>query len=305
MRGHLGLASGSFRDAIWFDGSNAAYNYALGDSLLAQGEYKLGFRLAEFRHGVSEFKRLLPAPPFPQWSGESLNGKHILVWPDQGFGDHIQFFRFIPHLARSSSKVTLLCPPPLVEIFQRDDVDVIAAERSVEIPDPDFFTYITSLAANLQITLDALPAKPYLNYGNQGSRTREVGLMTRGNPFHANDKHRSLDSRTDARLRKLIKRHVDLHPDQTRFVNFRQTADLIATLSAVVSVDTSVAHLCGALGVKTFLLLTAHHTDWRWISRSGFSVWYPSIRVIKQDSIDDWDGALDVLASELRLANLI
>ena len=121
-----------------------------------------------------------------------------------------------------------------------------------------------------------------------------IGLMTRGSPGHLNDAHRSLPAEQAARLAALPGA-ASLHPDDTGAGDMTETADLIAGLDLVISVDTSVAHLAGAMGKPTWILLPTIGLDWRWGLAGRRTAWYPQARLFRQPRINDWPGVVDAV----------
>jgi hypothetical protein len=245
-------------------------------------------------HGMAGF-------PFPEWRGQELAGKRIVVFPEQGFGDSIQFARFAPQLAALGARVTLLAEPGLFRLYRDsfEAVEVIAANGPVEFPDPDYWAKICSLAYRFGVTPRTIPAAPYLKARQpppQPAPGRRVGVMANGNPRHKRDLLRSLP---EAQARVLLDLGVSLHPADTQAYDFAETAALIETLDLVISVDTSVAHLAGALGKPCWVLLPAEKPDWRWMTGRTDSPWYPSIRLYRQATPGDWRPVLDAVRRDL------
>jgi tetratricopeptide (TPR) repeat protein len=280
---------------------------ALGALLLADGRYAEGFRLFESRHVIARMAK--PRLPYPEWRGEDLTGRKLLIWPEQGFGDQIQFARFAPLAAAAGADVTLLCLPPLQRLFAASlGVRVLAASGQVEFPDPDVWVMAGSLAGRMGVTVETVPGAPYLRPVDPPAPAPDgfrVGVMTAGNPAHANDTHRSLPAAMAERLRAgLPGAVVDLRPEATGARDFADSAQVIAGLDLVVAVDTSVAHLAGALGKPVFVLLSAVNTDWRWLRERSDSPWYPSARLYRQAAADDWAPVIDrVLADAHAMAH--
>lgn len=305
--GQLAAAERCFRAALEIDGARADSRWALGTVLLAQGRFEEGYDLLEARHEVAAFKRRKPDLPFPEWRGEPVAGKRLLIWPEQGFGDQIQSARFAPVLQQMGAEVTLLCSPALARLFGRLGVRVIAASGAVEFPDPDAWVMSESVAGRLGCAPDTLPRDPYLTLPDSrpGNGRLRIGLMTRGDPAHQNDAHRSLAAGESERLAALPGDVVGLHPDTSRARDFQDTAELIAGLDLVISVDTAVAHLAGAMGKPCWVLIPAFNTDWRWMQGRPDSPWYPSLRLFRQSAPGDWgpvlaevEGAAHALATQ-------
>lgn len=303
--GRLDLAEAAYRRALEHAPEAHGTARVLGVLLLSQGRYDEGFAYYEARHALPELAK--PALPFPEWRGEVVAGKKVLIWPEQGLGDQIQFARFAPLLKAKGADVTLLCAKPLSRLFADClGVRVLAAEGGVEFPDPDFWVMACSLAARFGSSVDEIPSRPYLRSATAAPKpAREpgirVGLITRGNPAHANDVNRSLPPSDAARLRSMAATVVGLDPTETGARDFADTAAILDQLDLVVSVDTAVAHLAGAMGKPCWVLIPSVETDWRWLRERSDSPWYPSMRLYRQDRPGDWSQAIDRIEADLRL----
>lgn len=303
-QGRLDLAEAAYRRAL--DRAPRAHGTArvLGVLLLSQGRYDEGFVYYEARHELPEMAK--PALPFPEWRGESVAGKKLLIWPEQGLGDQIQFARFAPLLKARGADVTLICAKSLARLFAESlGVSVLAAEGAVEFPDPDFWVMAGSLAARFGSSIEDIPSRPYLRSAT-GVQTPavvapgiRVGLVTRGNPAHANDANRSLPPSDAARLRAMAATVIGLDPAETGARDFADTAAILDQLDLVVSVDTAVAHLAGAVGKPCWILIPSVETDWRWLRERSDSPWYPSMTLYRQDRPGDWSQAIDRIEADL------
>ena len=276
----------------------------LGTNLLAQGRYREGWPFWEAGAGERSRNEGLPRSfPFPRWKGEDLKGKRIALFPDQSFSDQLQFVRFIPTLVQRGAQVTLLTTPPLVRLFQMSfpDVQVLAASGSVDFPDPDFWAMLRDLPARLGAMLHKLPANPYLrvpSYSRNSSDFR-VGLITKGSPACPHDRYRSLPPDLAQHLARVLPGTVvDLSSEETGARDFAETANLIADLDLVVSVDTAVAHLAGAMGKPCLLLVHGFATDWRWMRDRGDSPWYPFHRLYRSSVDGNWQAAVERLVAD-------
>jgi hypothetical protein len=297
----LDLAEAEYRRTLALAPGAPSTQRALAVLLLSQGRFPEGFALLEARHELTGMKK--PDLPFPEWRGEDLAGKRLTIWPEQGFGDQIQFARFAPILKDLGAEVTLFCRPQLVRLFQASlGVEVLAAEGAVEFPDPDYWVMQGSLAARLGIAVDAIPNAPYLRAPAAWPPLGEgfkVGLKTEGNPGHHNDANRSLPAQTAQRMRGLPARIVELDPAASGARDFADTAALLEQLDLVICVDTSVAHLAGALGKRVWVLVPGVDTDWRWLRGRTDSPWYPSMRLYRQGRGESWDAVVDRVAADL------
>ena len=260
----------------------------LCQAFLAMGDYRRGFALYDVRFYRSRNAVRRPLLPFPEWKGESLVGRSIVIFPEQGFGDQIMMARFIGTL--NAAEVTLVAPPPLVRLFASLEVTV----RSIDEPVPrhDYWCMLGSLPGRQGITIQTLPADPYLP-GGAGSG---VGIAWRGRSSHHNDANRSLSRRLADQLLALPEA-ISLDPDDTGARDFQDTAEIISRLGLVISVDTAVAHLAGAMGSKVWTMVPAIGTDWRWMRDRTDSPWYPSMRLFRQREADDWEGVVSEISS--------
>jgi hypothetical protein len=292
LRGDWLTAANAYRVARKVRPSDAVIRHALALSLLGAGDYAGGLPLYAHRGSVRELSIPRPRLDAPEWQGEGLSGRHIVLFHEQGFGDEIMFARFAPILREMGAEVTLFCSPPLVRLFQQLGVRVIGAAGAVEFPDPDCWALIGDLPLRLGIRPETIPGEPYLSAvrGSVGG----IGLVRRGNPRHPNDQHRSMPDEIVIPFP-----HRLLHPEVTGATHFLETAQIISGLDAVVTVDTSVAHLAGAMGKTAFLLLPAIGCDWRWMSDPSRTPWYPSVTLIRQERSGDWVDSLQRLAALL------
>jgi hypothetical protein len=188
-------------------------------------------------------------------------------------------------------------PPTLRRLFGRLGVDYRPVEQPARLSGYDFWTMPLSLPAVLGVTAGTLPRSPYLA-GTPRRVEGRVGVMWRGNPAQDNDHHRSLPPELGARLLSLPGA-VSLAPEDTGVTDMQDTADLIACLDLVISVDTSVAHLAGAMGKPVWVLLPARGWDWCW-PRHDATLWHPSARAFTQPAPGQWAPVIDAVERELR-----
>jgi tetratricopeptide (TPR) repeat protein len=298
--GDLAGAERLYRETLTLAPQAPTTTRALAALLLSQGRYPEGFALFEARHQLPQHPK--PTLPFPEWRGEELAGKRLLIWPEQGFGDQIQFARFALAARERGADVTLVCWPPLARLFACSlPVEVVAATGTVEFPDPDYWVMTMSTAARLGMTLEALPRAAYLQAPDPRPRSGgfRIGLMARGSPVHENDRNRSLPAAAEAALRALPAEVIGLAPEETGAGDFAETADIVAALDLVITVDTAVAHLAGAMGKPAWVLLPAAWQDWRWLRERRDSPWYPSLRLYRQRAAGDWDEVVDAVRRDL------
>jgi hypothetical protein len=284
---------------------------ALGMNLLTQGRYAEGWRLYEARLDMTSLTDGIPRDfPFPRWRGEDLAGKHVVLFPEQGWGDQIQFARFLPILAAMAARVTLLVPTPLVRLFRHNfpDIEIVAADGAVEFPDPDYWSTLVELGGRLNVSLETIPQPPYLATPGRWIGAPEaikVGLISKGNPNFGLDDWRSLpDVLAERLLRELPGQTISLLPSATGARDFADTAAVIDALDLVVAVDTAVAHLAGAMNRTCFLLVQGIGADWRWMRDRTDSPWYPNHILYRGAPDASWDAAIErVIADAHALLN--
>jgi hypothetical protein len=262
---------------------------------LSLGEYRAGWPLFEARLTDNPH---IPNLDAPMWGGESLTGKRLAIFAEQGLGDSIQFARFAPLLRDRGAQVVLLCQPSLVALFAFSfpGVEVLPTVGTADMGDLDYWVMTMSIPDRLTLSLGDIPATPYLKARNPQPLSQDslrVGLTTKGNPKQQNDARRSLNAGQAARLSAMSGVEiVSLHPEDSGARDFLQTADIISGLDLVVSVDSAVGHLSGAMGKQTFLLAPGFGMDWRWMTDRDDSPWYPNHRLFRSTYEGDWSAAL-------------
>jgi hypothetical protein len=280
--------------------------HALAVTLLAQGRYPEAFPLYDARFELPQLGLHKPALPFPEWRGEDLAGKRLLIFSEMGFGDQIQHARFAATLRDRGVGVSLACRPGLVRLLADSlpGVEVVPIEGRMSFTEPDAWTSSGSVMGWLGVTPETLPNAPYLRAPapeRPPAAGFKVGLRTSGDPAHGNDGHRSLSPAQAETLRASLPGQViDLAPEATGARDFAETAAIVGELDLVVSVDTSVAHLAGAMGKRGFVLIPAFNTDWRWMHDRTDSPWYPSLTLYRSDLKAGWGPALERLARDAR-----
>jgi tetratricopeptide (TPR) repeat protein len=326
--GRLADAEKFFRKSMSVKGDFPLGRFNLGMLQLLQGNFKDGWEGYETRWKA----RSIPTPPryaqFAMWDGGDLRGKRILLDCEQGFGDSIQFVRYIPLIAERGGQPILATQPELRRLFQT----VQGADKIVcppeDIPNFDVQCPLLSLGHLFGTTLESIPARiPYLSADPAlieswakriGKDDRlKIGLCWAGSPKHQQDSTRSLKLDDFAPLSKIsTARYFSLQKspdgqspallpesptmtDWTRELSdFADTAALIANLDLVISCDTSVAHLAGALGKPVWILLPMV-PDWRWLLKRDDSPWYPTMRLFRQKKSGDWTGVISRVTEAL------
>jgi hypothetical protein len=264
---------------------NPAVAYALGILLMRQGRYSEGWPLYEARHFLSG-RPGKPKLSFPEWKGETV--ERLLVLPEQGLGDQIMFARYINVLKMRGINVELGCAPSLARLFNNLDVKVIPIDGSITLGRYDAWVMMCSLAG----IIHDKPPIPYFQV--RSDNTSGLAVIISGNNMP--DPDRSLDEESANSVLSLPGA-VSLLPQDTGARDFQETAEILASMDLVISVDTAGAHLAGAMGVPTWLLLPAS-ADWRW-GESSTTDWYPSMRLFRQPARGQWKPVIEEIRTSL------
>jgi tetratricopeptide (TPR) repeat protein len=296
-------------------------------ALLTLGDYRAGFEKYEARWRRSG----MPAQKGrgrPLWLGEyQLARKTVLLHAEQGLGDTIQFARYVPLLAASGAKIVLEVQAELTALLARLDGDAQIIARGEAPPPFDVHCPLGSLPLALRTEPDSVPAEiPYLSADDSALAkwSARIGALQRpriaiawsGNPNHYNDRNRSIPLARLAPLFGAAARFVSIQREvrsedaielasEARLLqvgaaleNFTDTAAVIALCDLVISADTAVAHLAGAMG-RPLWVLVPFAPDWRWTLDGESSPWYPTARLFRQTTLGDWDGVIARVAAEL------
>jgi tetratricopeptide (TPR) repeat protein len=310
--------------SLRLDSEKTAWNVSVAH--LLTGNFEEGWPGHEARLKLPSAK--YPKIPQPMWLGaEEIEGKTILIAADEGLGDTIQFVRYVPMLAERGARVLLVVQDPLHRLLSGMSGVSQCMPAVSTLPAFELHCPISSLPLAFGTRLDTIPsAISYLPSpassrvqaweDRLGARTKlRVGLVWSGSPIHANDHNRSIPLRTFSRILDVdatfVSLQKDVRPDdkalleQTDIVDltadltdFAETAALASCLDLVITVDTSVAHLAGALGQPTWILLP-YTPDYRWMLDRDDSPWYPTVRLFRQTEARDYASVFDRVRSEL------
>jgi len=294
------------------------------------GNFEAGWAGREARWRMPALSARYPRISQPMWRGaQPIAGKTLLVYADEGIGDAIQFSRYVPMLAARGARVILVVEDAVHPLLSGLlGVTQCLPKSAAALPAFDLHCPNSSLPLAFGTRLDTIPAeKSYLPAPTAdrvqaweerlGSHDRlRVGLVWSGNPKHHNDRNRSIRLRALAGILDLGARFVSLQKDprpddratllerseivdlSADLTDFAETAALASCLDLVITVDTSVAHLAGALGRPTWILLP-HTPDYRWLLDRDDSPWYPTVRLFRQDATRDYAGVVARVRSEL------
>lgn len=319
--GKIAEAEAACRRALQRDPGCAAAHWNLALNLLLQGRYAEGWPEYEWRWKKPGFTSPIRHADIPLWDGSDLQGKTIVLHAEQGFGDAIQFVRYVPLVVQKGGAVILECHPQLVQIFKGLPGVQAVIPFGTELPPVSFQAPLLSLPHIFGTTLETIPSEcPYLSvtpeYRNKWTglmsgypATLRVGLVWAGKGYPDPLRSSCLsDFAPLATLAEALFFSLQIGPGAEQAVNpppalslvdltnhikdFADTAALIDQLDLVISIDTSVAHLAGALGKPTVLLLPVA-PDWRWMMRKSRSRWYPTMSIHRQRLAGQWRSVLE------------
>lgn len=308
-----------YRKAIQLDPEFVPLQFNLAQVLLQQGQWEEGWELYDSRLAFRDTDKF-PETNAAIWKGEDLNGKTILVWSEQGFGDTIQFIRYIPLLKEQGAKVIFRTQVGLLRLLkQLDWWDQLVGDDQ-EVPATDFEIPLLSLPKHLGVDgVDPTQVVPYLRGGetfmpdlrepHDHIERQRVGWVWAGNPNHPDDHRRSMPGKylsEGVRLKgfdhfslqvgKAANQYKsnDLIECEEWLMDWSDTAAAIEELDIIIAVDTAVAHLAGAMGKRVWLLLD-YAPDWRW----AHIEWYPGMKIIRQQKPGDWEGLMNEVQGQL------
>jgi hypothetical protein len=330
-RGERDLASLRYREALAREPENPAAHMGLGELLLSLGEYAPGWMEYFWRNKLDQARGTLPKMTAAQWNGMKLPGGTLLLVADQGFGDMIQFARYIPWVKQRVPNLVLGWGPEVTALLGKHPDIQACFPKWTEAPPHDAYVLLSSLPQIFATELETIPAPiPYMTMdadrvghwarrldGAFPERRLRVGLAWSGRPTHPNNLRRSVRLETLAPI--LATPGVDFvglqkpFPDEDRpfaqtlphFVDlsaelgdFAETGALIKALDLVISVDTAVVHLAGAIGAEAWVLVP-EPADWRWLLGRTDSPWYPTLRLFRQRRAAEWAPVLAEVAKAL------
>lgn len=302
--------------------TNANFDMALIE--LSHGNYQSGWEKYEHRLKMPELLSKTYKYKTPMWKGENLRGKTIILQNEQGFGDNIMFIRYVPNFLALGAEVIIRTRPELVKLFETiDGVAKVCSEDEYTMPEHDFYIPLLSCPSRFDTQLDSIPAQfPYLkapqpifempaegikigitwsgSKTNKGHKDRYIGLHAltplfelKNITWYSLQLGDDIDQIAELGLEKIIIDKTELLTD------FSKTAALISGLDLVITGDTSVAHLAGALNKKTYLLLS-QPAEWRWMQNGDSTPWYRSLKVFRQTQKGSWREPISAIAKLLR-----
>ena len=314
--------------AMALDPNDAEIHHQRATILLREGRFTEGWDCYDWRFQIKQtgdsHTRFADQPP---WRGEALEGRTILLVPEQGFGDTIQFVRYAKLVAARGGTVLLGVEPALARLFARLPGVAGLAPIGAALPAYDVHCPLLSLPRAFGTDLDSMPAATSYLTAEAEAVSRwaaqlrtdapglRVGVVWAGNPAHPGDRHRSLPLAALAPLWSLpgirwfslqvgpqasaIREAAGLEDLAPHLTDFAETAAAIMGLDLVIAADTAVAHLAGALGRPVWVLLP-DIADWRWLRTGATSPWYPTMRLFRQDAERRWPPVIAAVAAALR-----
>ncbi|MBY0575516.1 MAG: tetratricopeptide repeat-containing glycosyltransferase family protein [Gallionellaceae bacterium] len=308
--------SGRYEEAI--DALNQAIKRDPACSIARYYRSMSYLRLERWKEGFLEHEARLELPDTvpedllagkQKWDGAPLDGRTLLIYPEQGMGDMIQFLRYVPLCKAAGARVMVCCHPPLAPLLATaSEIDVVAPD-GVPLPEPfDAYISVMSLAhvlgrhqelppLRLDVPVETMPVIAQ-------AKDLKVGVCWRGNPKQSRDSERSIAGdefwKHLAGMTGVSFFSLQIDDDNPNGLaiplapyidDFYDTANLVQQLDLVVTVCTSVAHLCGTLGIPTWVLLS-FSPDWRWGVAGKLTPWYPSVRLFRQPSPGNWGAPL-------------
>ncbi|WP_143039792.1 MULTISPECIES: glycosyltransferase family 9 protein [Bradyrhizobium] len=308
------------RRALAVDPAAPGPHFQLAEALLLRGEFAEGLKEYEWRFRIAGAAPLLPPNKRPQWDGAPLPGATLLLIADQGFGDSIQFCRYIPWVCARCPRVVVVADPLMHPVIRQIHPALEVVGHWDQCPPFDTYCPLSGLPRLHGTTLDTIPSKaPYLHADPARTAAwrarlqdliqpgiRRVGMVWAGRPTHNNDLNRSMSLAAWAPIAALggitlvsLQKGSEQNAIADYFgrapllnlgaaiADFADTMAIIETLDLVVTVDTAVAHLAGAMGKPVWILLP-YAPDWRWLLERSDSPWYPTARLFRQPSPGDW-----------------
>jgi len=301
--------------------TNAQFDIALME--LSKGHYESGWSGYEYRLKMNELLAKTDVYTSPLWQGESLQNKTIILQTEQGFGDTIMFIRYAPYFKELGAKIIVRTRLELMALFRSiQEVDEIICEED-PLPEHDFYLPLLSCPQRFKTVLQTIPRKfPYLGSPKNGlsfeRKSLHVGITWSGSPTNRGHKDRyvglkilsqlfdidhiswySLQIGADSHEIQSFNLHDTIIDKTELLTDFAQTAAFIEALDLVISVDTSVAHLSGALNKKTFVLLSKP-AEWRWMQEGETTPWYESLLLFRQEIRGDWQKPILQIKEKLR-----
>ena len=309
----------NFHDARWNKASTQ----------LVLGNFHEGLVNYEYRWKKAKDQGYKYAEIPPLVSIENLAGKKILIWSEQGYGDTLQFSRYIALLLERGAELIFEVQKPLLNLLKRS-IDCKVVEYYDSSFNADYQSPLLSLPLIFKTTLDSIPpVNPIISPSKQSlskwdkacispSKKMNIGIACSGNPGHIHDRNRSMPLSNFLPLlnianlnliqmgvrpsdEQFLREHPEIRYFGDKFEDFEDTAAVISSMDLIISVDTSLVHLAGTMGKKVFLLLP-FSPEWRWMTDGETSPWYPSVRIYRQTEMGEWGPLIQQIEDHLTRA---
>jgi hypothetical protein len=320
--GEYDIAASEYASVLDHNPDNPEAKMCAGMLALLMGDYKRGWDLYRARWKVNTFTTKPMETDRPRWEGQSLVGKTLMLWEEQGFGDSFNFIRYARCFANMGARVVFGCQPPLRDVMRGADGLADACERGDATPF-DYHMPLLDAPFMLGTTLENIPEAHCLRilpdwprFSLIGNPTRKrIGLVWAGSPTHGKDKARSITP-------EMIQPIIDAHPEcdfyslqagpraheferlrgatdlAPQIGNWTDSAQMLTCMDLLISVDTACVHLAGALG-RPVWMLCPNSPDWRWMLGREDSPYYPKLRLFRQPKADDWATPIERIKNEL------
>ncbi len=335
-RGEREEAGRHFREGIAKEPEAAAPHMGLGELLLALGEYPPGWIEYAWRNKLEQARGTLPKMVAAPWNGMRMPNGRLLLIADQGYGDMIQFARYIPWVKERVPNLVIGWGPEVTALLGNHPAIDTVIGKWADVPQHDAYVLLSTLPQLFNTELHTIPNPiPYLSIDpariahwanrlnttlrSNGAQIRpRVGIAWSGRPTHPNNARRSMRLQTLAPIlsnpdidfvvlqkpfpeedRAYAATLPNLHDISPDLESFAETGAVIANLDLVVAVDTAIVHLAGALGAPAWVLVP-EPADWRWLVGREDSVWYPTLRLFRQTKPTEWAPVLERVATALK-----
>ena len=330
-RMEIDAAIAQARRALALEPGMAAAHFELSEALLLSGAFAEGWAEYEWRFDLPNSPRLLPHTDKPLWDGKPMDGTLVLIG-DQGFGDTIQFCRYIPQVAKLCPNLVMACSSEMEPVVMQQAGITRYADRWEHVPAFDAYCPLTGLPRLFGTDLATIPAPvPYVRADAAKvvrwrarlaqlipAGFQAIGIVWAGRPTHGNDFNRSATLKTLAPLGELertalVSLQIGPAADQVagyfgaaplihlggEITDFADTMAILEILDHVVAVDTSIVHLAGAMG-RPVSVLVPFAPDWRWLRERSDSPWYPTLELFRQPAPNVWAAPVAAVAKRLR-----
>ena len=309
-----------YRKAMYYNVNDPVLRWNHGLACLRLGDYSRGWRDYEYRWDALK-KQKPPSYGTPKWHGEPLTGRRLLLHSEQAFGDSIMFTRFALRLASINESVYLQCQPQLKRLFAAQNELHAVLGMNEHAPEHDVHASLMSLPHLMHLTRETdMSSQPYLKLDEQSfeplpavsnSESKLVAVTWASAPNSEITEKKSIPYGEFQQLFKVpgchfysvqvnaddatianLKRQPNVSDLSRSIIDFKDTADYLRQMDLVISVDTATAHLAGAMGIPTWVLLP-YAADWRWRMHRNDSPWYPTMRLFRQQHAGDWEQVLE------------